>query len=646
MAFIRTHSVTALLLSFCASFVPFCGQSFAALDPEADKPYQLDVVLHFAEHRVFTPVFKDQVERELRDSLRAALGDLAKVEVVRPEPGKHPRLKEVLDKGLQTALDGWKDVSPVKTHFVLIDYDNGQYQVRARQYDGLTAQASPVARRDRTPDRQFVARTAALLVDRDFGPVGTVIPKSADKVHVTLKGGKLGVPLKRWVHKGDVFVLVRISQAGGALHAQPVPWALLRVEDEPGDDGCDAQLFHRHPDPLADRAGTLGFRCLKIATVQAPLRLRLVKARARSVTPEPNVQLHVRQTSFSDEVNKLQGVTDADGYFDTVREEQRPVRFDRVAFVSVLTDNVVRARIPVALVEDRVVVCPVTISHDAVTSLHLERDFWVQRLHDSQLLLTTLFRELQVMVGKSEQRATALEKAQARLAALDDDLDRFTKEQGRLEARAAEARKAAPGTRLDLAEGLQKLRDLKEGRNDLQRFAAGLEKILKEENDPVRKQLRALVEEAHLRERAFEFDEAIQRYQKALDGGLNDPALRDHLDKLKKDWQLAGDEHQKAREFIYQVWPGLDLDGLRARLPEARKAFQTCQAAGDALTPRKLLVATNAHVRKLKEQHDALQPDVIEDHKKKAEALLEVTEGINKLREEVTSYIDRSAGGK
>ena len=49
----------------------------SGLDPETGVPYQLQVVLHVAEHRLLTPTFQDMVERELRDSLQAALGDLA-----------------------------------------------------------------------------------------------------------------------------------------------------------------------------------------------------------------------------------------------------------------------------------------------------------------------------------------------------------------------------------------------------------------------------------------------------------------------------------------------------------------------------------------------------------------------------------------
>ena len=118
----------------------------AGLDPETDSPYKLQIVLKLAEHRLLTPVFREQVRRELRDSLQAGFGNLAQVDVV----DKHPLMKEVEEKGLQKPLDGWHKVGDAKTHFVLIDYVDGRYEVRARQFDGYTGMAGLGARHRRS----------------------------------------------------------------------------------------------------------------------------------------------------------------------------------------------------------------------------------------------------------------------------------------------------------------------------------------------------------------------------------------------------------------------------------------------------------------------------------------------------------------
>src|SRR5438105_228095 len=107
----------SLLFLFAWCLLPL-SSARGALDPESNKPYHLQVVLRIAENRLLTPVFRDLVERELRQSLQAALADLARVEIVRD----HPLLKEVEAKGLQVALDGYSALSDTKTHFVLIDF--------------------------------------------------------------------------------------------------------------------------------------------------------------------------------------------------------------------------------------------------------------------------------------------------------------------------------------------------------------------------------------------------------------------------------------------------------------------------------------------------------------------------------------------
>src|SRR5262245_44225584 len=74
-----------------------------ALDPELKSPYQLRVVLHVAEQRMFTADFQNQLESQLRDQLRLTFGKLANVEVTR----FHPLLNDIRVKGLQAALDSW-----------------------------------------------------------------------------------------------------------------------------------------------------------------------------------------------------------------------------------------------------------------------------------------------------------------------------------------------------------------------------------------------------------------------------------------------------------------------------------------------------------------------------------------------------------
>src|SRR5262249_39666554 len=149
----------------------------------------------------------------LQDSLG---NNLAEVRVVPDHP-----LVEPIDKlGLRQALESFKGAEPVKTHVVRVDYVDGQYEIQAAQHDGLTGQITPVIRKTRLDDpsgRPLVARSAALLIERDFGLIGTVIgdTKSPHKIQVALKGGKLAA-LDRWVNKDDIFAVVQVARSGSS----------------------------------------------------------------------------------------------------------------------------------------------------------------------------------------------------------------------------------------------------------------------------------------------------------------------------------------------------------------------------------------------------------------------------------------------
>src|SRR5262249_45904154 len=462
------------ILQFAMVFLlAWPSAALAALDPAGSTPYQLKVVLSMPDSPLFKSLYKDQVERELRESLQAGLGELATVEVVR----EHPRLKEVRDNGLQV-LDSWKDVTNDKTHFVLIDFVNGQYDIQARQHDGLTGQASAVLRHETTPDRQFVARTAALLVGQDFGITGTLTDKGDGKtVRIVLKGHELGMPLDRWVKPGDLFSLVRISQASGGLKGAPEEWAVLQVQKGPENNGvCECRLYHRHEKPLEEGPGVLGFRCGKMNTIKAPLRIRLVRAKTQRLTPLPGFQVHVRRAGFTGEDNsKLQGSTDAYGYYTTADQKEKGL-FENLAFVSVMQGSTTVAQIPVPITEDRTVVIPLLVGGDAGLQLVIRRDLWVQQVTEDLLLQVDLFKEVAEMVDKGKQREKALQRAMTGLKSLQDDIARFAREGDNL-AQEDKTRQ------LRLEAGKEGIERLRKTEKNLQAMVTRLEQIVKQEND-------------------------------------------------------------------------------------------------------------------------------------------------------------------
>lgn len=626
------HALTLILFSVSLCL---CGSTAlrANLDPELKQPYRFQVVLHIARHPSLTDVFRDQVERELRDGLSAALGDLARVEVVR----QHPRLPEVLEKGLQQGLDGWKELSDTKTHFVLIDFVRDQYEIQARQHDGLTGQPSAVVRRERVLDRRFVSRAAALLLDLDFGLVGTVTDRGdGQTVRVTLKGAGLGVPLERWVRKGEVFALVGITQNAGRPWPSLVRFALLQVEEAPKDGVCVCKLYHRYTDPLTLGSGVLGYRCIKLGTTQAPLRLRFVEEEAKTPTPRPNLQVNVRRHGFrGEDTTREQGTTNADGVFQTAPDKP----YQHLAFITVLDGGTEKARIPVPIIDDRPMIIGISVKAEAGTPLLIRRNLWIQRLYENLLVQADLFKQLNELAAKPEQRALALERAQVGLKALQADVTSSVQELGSLRKGVEELGGAA---KLDLTDGEQRIADLRKIGGQLQDFITGLEKVIKEENDPKRRELLAKIERARLLETEAEFGEAIALYQEVLKGG-EFPELKVRVEKLNAAWELKDAKHRQARTFIYETWPKLDHRSLKDRLAQGHVALEACKDAGDTLSPQKLLKVAVGHVAKLNELEATLMPMVIADDIKTAELVAEVREGLGKLIQDVSMFLEQGA---
>jgi hypothetical protein len=531
-------------------------------------------------------------------------------------------------------------VTGIKTHFVLIDYvDNSFYEIRARQHDGYTGQSTPVIRREQTNSRDFLARTIGLLLDSDFGVVGE-ITSSADenKVEVTLKGAGLDVPLLHWVRPGDVFALVEIVQSGMGLKANPVPSALLQAQDTPNKSGVvKCRFFHRHifsfnnPTP-----GSKGFRCIKLATTKAPLRLRLVEWSQRGLTPLNGYKVVVHRQGFGLDRGE-ETATNSDGFTKLFGGKEN---YDNVAFVQIYDPakqgKEVLARVPVPILDDRPVIITLRPKKEAATPLELRLGFWVKRINDRLVENQGIFTELSREVPQADKLNATLQRAQVIKVDLDQDIENFQKERKDLE----EAAKDPPVT-LDLKEGDQLLQLLERDRKALEKFVSGLRDSVDRENDPVRREFLSKWEQAKGFERDTEYDRAIQLYEEAQQG-LKDDGLGKHLEKLKKDWAPKSKEHETARAFIYKEWPDFDIDHAKDQIASARAAFDTCKKENDYLTPQKLLRVALGHDKKLKEFLASLNPTANEDQRQPHAEALAASNELAKLMKDVTSFLRES----
>jgi hypothetical protein len=608
------------------------GRSLAS---EARKPYHLRIVVHVAPHRLLTDLFREQVARELGEGLQAALGELARVQVSE----KHPLLPEILRQGLERGLAGVTDRSAGKTHFVLIDYREGLYEIRVRQFDGQLGLPGPVVRRDRTRDRALVARVAGLLIEQDLGWRGTVAsePDDAGRVKVELDAGGLGVPLDRWIKPGDVFQLVQVLPSGAGNLKD---WAGLRVVEAPKDGVCVAHLFNRFK---LEKAA--GLRCVKVSTVRAPLRLRLVEElpggrRDRLKTP---VQLQIRRKGFEGEESSLLAL---------MRDGQRDLDtsglglgdkgwFDGLAFVSVLSGGKVRARVPLILVDDRLVVLPVPPAAGEDSELLGSRIANLRRnVTDSFLVQTELFREINELGKQPGERSRAIARVRDALARSREDHARLSVERANL---AKEVDRKAEKERVDWKGIDQQLEQIKEGADELQKHVARLEAIDREENDPKRRRWLEEIQRAKLLEKEFELGQAIAIYEQVQREGFKSDDLTTRLAEWKKLWDLApGDEKfQAARAFIYKTWPGLGTDQLKDRLKDAENALAECRRVGDKVGARKLQKATQTHAARLVKELESLRPDLNPEDDKRVQVIKEVAKGLQDLDAGLRAWLER-----
>ncbi|MFL5241935.1 MAG: hypothetical protein ACJ8FY_07485 [Gemmataceae bacterium] len=664
-----------LLLSFV-----LCPLSFAraALDAEADKPYQVQIVLHFGDQRLLTRDFKDQVQREIGESMQAALGDLGQVQIVPDHPfvkilqskgmrvlddlenslgllskpeavKKSPLLKDLDPKGLEV-LAAWKRLEPAKTYFVFIDYVDDQYRIQARQHDGSTGVNSALRDPEHSSDREFVGRAATLLLARDFGIVGTVTGQQSDSLfQVTFHAGALDGPLENWIKKNDILALVNVDSNAPARPTNFIPKFLLQVQEAPVKGASVCQLLAREGSTLAAAGGPgQGIRCIRLATTRGPLRLRLLKEGSRPPIPEPKVQLQVRSHSFKDEANEAMS-TDKDGR----TLDSKGGVYDQVAFVNVYSQGNLLEQLPVPILEEGYFDYYINLKPKPLYQTTFNLELWNRRLYEKASLAGTLLESLPG--APPDQRQATLKKAQSGLSQIEEDIRRLEKEKSNItaEIKSVAPKGAPPQLTSLLNQGDSNMKALGQARDDLRKWIKGQEEIIKAENDPERKAILELVQKADALENQAEFGKALEVYreleEKLKASNKEDKKVQNHIADLAKIWETRDPELRKARSFIYDTWPKLDysgskadLDAFKANIDRARKALETCKKAGDYLTPLKLSKGTSALSSKLQQRYTNILPTAPQNLEE-AEAVSNldpVIKELGALLSEITAYLE------
>jgi hypothetical protein len=579
-----------------------------------------------------TDLFQQRVAREVKDGLQAALGDLAKVKVLT----KHPKLAEITRFGLARTLDNWRERSPFKTHFVLIDFSGTAYTIQTRQHDGLTGLPSPTVRHGRERDPAYVGRTAALMVERDLGLLGTVESepdKEKRMVRVQLKGGGLGTDLSQWVKKGEVFALVRVAGAGPG---QLVPWAVLQVEEPAKDGACVCHYFSRY---VLGRVS--GLVCVLIGTQTGPLRLRLMQEKpgGKLGSLDAAVILQIRRTGFDGEdTTRLQLSTNGARDVDTSAMGEKGI-FNKLAFVSVLSGDKVRARVPVPLVDDKLIVLPVPAGTEESNLIAFRFRNLQTNVFDSYRVQTDLFNKINELSGTPERRAEALAEVRKTIERCQQDHLRLAAERDEVVKEIASLPDKDQPSKAAITAVDNRLKLIKEGEKDLLKHLTALQEIEKKESDPKRKEWLIQMERAKALVKDGELGQAIAIYEKAPSEYVT-AALKTHLAQLKRNWEAKGEPQLKARKFIYTTWPVLTTADMEGRVKEAMDAAGVCESARKFVWAVKLRSTTDKHIQRMLRELEALRPDVNLDDEKPAKRIEGLTKELKALIDKIDAILE------
>jgi len=649
-------------LTILAHLLALAAPASAALDAEASLPYRLRVVVHCGDHPDFTQHFRAELKRDLHSSLQSALEGLGTVEVidVRDIPAQQwePLWKTLDEKGLG-ALNTVSEINGVKTHYVSIEQVDGRYEVQARQHDGVAGFASPVVRIARTDNRNFVARLAGQLVKQDFGAIGTFDspPPGQELVRVRLKGAGLGGQIERWVKKGDVFAVVQVRRgpgrparanldgqgvAGPQQMGKRIDGLLVQATEGPKNGTVMCRMFQRYGgEVLPVRGAVLGYRCVKLGTIDAPLRLQLVDA---SGTPYRNsaLQVRVHAERFPERADEGEEASFRNGVYQSRKSFSGLV----CARVSIADRTI--ARIPIEILGDEVTIRQVKIEPGAEARGRLDqarRDV-IGRITEARLTQARCFRDL-LALEKEGKNKDALARAETVRKSTDTEEAELRQDIERL---AERARRELPDGQAYTADCQQQMQVLRDRQKELGKHIDDLNDAIRIENDPAiqarRKQVQEQIRQAELLAQQADYDQALAAYERAL-SALDDSeakaAVQKRYDVLKKAWAIHDKQHASARQFIYEKWPALkDPKEIRDNLPAARKAFEKCKAVGDRLTLNKLQLTAPELVNHLLDEAKAIQDSTEEEDQRRQAALKKVSEDLEQFLKEVTEYLKAS----
>ncbi len=620
--------------------------TFAQLDPEPKQPYQWRVVLSVKSHPLLTPDFRDRLKRDVLAALQPGLGNLGAVEVIDLTDlarDKWEPLWEQFDSKGFAALDAPRDLSGAKTHFLKVEYRDGKIHAESRQYDGFTGLSSPLVRTQSTRAPELVGRTAGLMLDRDFGLVGTVeaIPGKTDEVKVLVRGAGLG-SAKDFVQAGDIFTVAAVRKTNRAapvvlrtatgkiippppgsvplpgLTSTPRDFTLLKVTDVGADGALRCAVLTRYEKAMPTTGGIVGYRAMKLGTVKAAVAVRLVGSDGTVYKTASAVNVRASDTGFV--AGTVVDAKDVCKFHAPTAQFRTDGPLSNVACITVARELSKAKQFPVPILSSD----PITLPYDTNPETERRADFERAVLKaasdaaDARLAQSVCFEAVADLI-KKQKNADALARAKGGFDAADAYGKSLTDEVVRLREEAKTVQKAE-GLDAILNRTEQNLVVLKVSNEQLGKHRDLIEAVVKRENDPTFDAKELQAEEINERIKSLlargDVDEALAAYDQLFALLPGDAVVKRRKDELAAEWKVKDDAHQKARDYLLKTWPAVaTIQDFEESTTRVRDAVAVCKRHGDKLTLRKLLTVFSTAIVKLNDLVAPLDPASEADRK-------------------------------
>lgn len=614
------------LSAFAAVLILAAGSAAAPpqLDPQPSTPYLWRVAVQFKPNALLPIALQQQIAREVKATLHAAVGELADVQVIDlaavPAKDREPLWKAFAETGW-AALDApaARKITGVKTHFLTVDVRNGKYHLEARQHDGDTGLASPAVRTQETASAEKVGRVAGMILMRDFGPVATVeeYDPAEGTVAVRFRAGAAG-PLERFVQPGDVLAVAavvtptrRAARTGEPAErdGKPREFTLIRLTEQTGVGAFRGRVLTRWRNPLPYSTGVAGFRAIKLATVEGPLAVKLVRPGSGEPIPVGGL---IRVRAMDAEYTARPDPRDAFDLRDGVFRSPRAMRNAAVVVVGVGTVREEKFPVPVLGIGSPVTLPFEPSDADAARATFARACEELRaRVADARLTQVALFDGVGKLIAEGKYQE-ALDRATKGLERLQQTDKSLTAEVGRLRSEPGATDPVAVGW-LDSSDGL--LQGLRLGEPALRAKIDDLHAAIEKSKDPTRfeREFRAKELMARIKQRLEQGDgtDALALYDQliALTGGQAD--IKAAREKLEAEWTPKTEEQKAAREYVAgNEWRGASsVEQLKAALPNLQKAADALLAANDKYGLHGMLASLEPAYTRIKEQVDLLDGD-------------------------------------